>query len=308
MTKKPTLKKENQVLIDGFLQHLKTLNYSEHTVKSSNYNLKFYFIWLESEGVKLIETNTETINNYFKKLTTQRNQNTGNGLSNTYLNKIVFVIQLFYIFLRLTEPVEVKKKKYEMPSFPKFKKASFKVEVLSKEEIQILLNTCEKTLLGRRDKAMILLYYSCGLRRQEATNLNLEDVDFGRGTLFISKSKTHHQRFVFMGANTQLALEEYVFNVREKLSSNNSKETPFLLTESGKRLSVYSATYIFKKTLAETKNTVLINKKPSLHTLRHSIATHLLQAGMKLDNIALFLGHRSLDSTQIYTHIEAMSR
>lgn len=298
MIKKPTLKKENQALIDGFLQHLKTLNYSEHTLKSSNYNLQFYFIWLESEGIKLIQTNTETIHNYFKKLTTQRNQNTGNGLSNTYLNKIGFVINRFYLFLKLTED-----KKYEMPSFPKFKKASFKVEVLSKEEIQILLNACEKTLLGRRDKAMILLYYSCGLRRQEATNLNLEDVDFGRGTLFISKSKTHHQRFVFMGANTQLALEEYVFNVREKLSSNANKETPFLLTESGKRLSVYSATYIFKKTLAETKNTVLINKKPSLHTLRHSIATHLLQAGMKLDNIALFLGHRSLDSTQIYTHI-----
>ena len=150
---------------------------------------------------------------------------------------------------------------------------------------------------------MLALYYGCGLRRQEGTELNVEDIDFAKGSIFISKSKTHNQRLVFMSDNIQKMLEDYIYNVREKIVCSEKSESAFLVSERGQRISVGTVTYILNKLVLETKNQVIIEKKPSLHTLRHSIATHLLKQGMKLENIALFLGHRSLDSTQIYTHL-----
>jgi integrase/recombinase XerD len=286
------------LLLADFSTHLNTLNYSAGTNRSCKYGVRDYLIWLENKEIELLNSNSETMKIYFEKLTTQANQKTGSGLSVAYLEKIRSALQLFYSFLRLTQT-----EKYLVPIFPMLKKVQVEVVILSKEEAQLLLNACDKTLLGKRDKALLSLYYGCGLRRQEATNLNLEDVDFGRGSVFISKSKTHHQRFVFMSQNIQIILEDYAFNVREKLMGKNPKEASFFLTERGSRVSTPTASYIFEKALQATKNRVLIDKKPSIHTLRHSIATHLLNAGMKLENIALFLGHRSLDSTQIYTHI-----
>jgi len=90
-----------------------------------------------------------------------------------------------------------------------------------------------------------------------------------------------------------------LFNVREKLIDKADSQNAVLVTERGNRLSAESVVYILKKLLLEAK----IQTKASPHTLRHSIATHLLESGMKLESISLFLGHRSLDSTQIYTHL-----
>ena len=98
----------------------------------------------------------------------------------------------------------------------------------------------------------------------------------------------------------QTILEDYLFNVREKLIDKSKSEYSVLVTEKGSRLSPESVTYILQKMLTDAK----IKTKASPHTLRHSIATHLLQSGMKLESIALFLGHKSLDSTQIYTHLK----
>lgn len=294
------------LLLADFSTHLKTLNYSQGTNKSAVYSTKDYLIWLENAcpstdgNVALISTNTETLKLYFEKLTTQANQKTGDCLSVNYLDKIRSSLQLFYSFLRLTQ-TEI----YPNPVFPIFKKSNSIPTVLSKTEVQLLFKMCSDDLLGKRDRAILSLYYGCSLRRQEATNLNREDVDFDRGTLFISKSKTRQQRYVFMSDEVAQFIEDYVYNVREKLLDPKQYECALLVAQGGKRMANETVVYRFKKLVEATKNKALIHKNPSLHTLRHSIATHLLHAGMKLENIALFLGHKSLDSTQIYTRSEA---
>lgn len=289
-------------LLAQFTAHLQSVNYAKGTVKSGVNSAKDYLLYLENRDLNFNTASTKEIQEYFDFLQERTNKNTGLGLSMSYLQKIKFGLILFYDFLHLTQEVyteQGRSENYPKPIFPQIKKGNFVPKVLTKEEIEKLFKACDQTLLGKRNKALLSIYYGCGLRRQEGTALNIEDIDFNKGLIFITKSKTHRQRNVPMSANMQGILEDYLYNVREKLIDKSESQSAVLVTERGNRLSVESVMYILSKLLVEAK----ITTKASPHTLRHSIATHLLKSGMKLESIALFLGHRSLDSTQIYTHL-----
>lgn len=286
-------------LIAEFKAHLQALNYSEGIVYSSTRAIKEYLLHIENKQIKLIDASTKEVKDFFDVLEKRTNLNTGLGLSLGYLKKIKSCLELFYKFLHLTQT----NTNYPVPSFPEIKGSTYIPKVLTKEEVQSLFSSCDHSLIGKRNKAMLALYYGCGLRRQEATNLNIEDLDLNKNTVFIAKSKTHRQRIVFMSENIQKILEDYMFNTREKIIPSDKSENALLVSERGQRLSIHTANYIMQNLVRESSSKSIKEKKPSLHTLRHSIATHLLQAGMKLENISLFLGHRSLDSTQIYTHL-----
>jgi integrase/recombinase XerD len=292
-----------KILLAQFKTHLQTLNYSDGVVKSSARAIKEYLKYIEDKDYVLQKVSTNEIKEWFIHLEKRTNQKTGLGLSLSYLKKIKSCLELFYKFLRLTQT-----ESYPIPSFPEIRSGTFVPKVLTKEEVQTLFKCCDHSLLGKRNKAMLAFYYGCGLRRQEATNLNIEDVDLNKGTVFIAKSKTHRQRIVFMSENIQKIIEDYLFNVREKIIPSDKTESALLISERGQRMSIETAVYVLKKIINESDSKPLKEKKPSIHTLRHSIATHLLQAGMKLENISLFLGHKSMDSTQLYTHLANENR
>ncbi len=278
-----------------FERHLQRINYSKGTVASAVNSTKDYLFYLEENKLKLIQTNTKEVIDYFDFLEKRTNKNSGLGLSMSYLQKIKSALILFYEFLNLTQ-----KEKYSKPLFPTIKKGKYIPTVLSKEEIKKLFNICDETLLGKRNKTLLALYYGLGIRRNEGTNLNVEDINLEKGSVLITKSKTHRERNIPLNKAIQDILEDYLFNVREKLIDKSESQTALLVTDKGNRISKESVSYILQKLLTEAK----IKTKASPHTLRHSIATHLLQSGMKLESIALFLGHKSLDSTQVYTHLK----
>lgn len=288
-----------KILHAQFKTHLQTLNYSKGTVDASVRAVKEYLHKIENSQQKLIDISTKEIKEYFVYLEHRKNEKTGLGLSLSYLKKIRTSLELFYKFLQLTQTEE-----YPIPSFPEIKSGTFVPKVLTKDEVHILFNSCDESLIGKRNKAMLSLYYGCGLRRQEAINLNVEDLDLNKNTVFIAKSKTHRQRIVFMSENIQKIMEDYLFNIREKIIPSDKSETALLVSERGQRISKERVNQLMQKIVKDSNSKSLKEKRPGLHTLRHSIATHLLQAGMKLENISLFLGHKSLDSTQIYTHLK----
>jgi integrase/recombinase XerD len=277
-----------------FEMNLKTVNYSKGTIYSSIHNVRDYLDYLQEQALKLENTTSKEVKEYFKYLEKRTNKNTGLGLSMSYLQKIRSSLVLFYDFLKVSQTIH-----FEQIVFPEIKKGIYIPTVLSKEGVQTLFNTCDESLLGKRNKALLAIYYGCGLRRQEGTDLNIEDIDLNKGQIFIAKSKTRRQRNVPINKSMLDIVEDYLFNVREKLIDQEDSQNAFLVTEKGNRLAKETVVYILKSLLKEAK----ITTKASPHTLRHSIATHLLQSGMKLENISLFLGHRSLDSTQIYTHL-----
>ena len=172
---------------------------------------------------------------------------------------------------------------------------------LTTEEIKELykqIHTADNYLLGIRDRAMLSIYYGCGLRKKEGLLLETTDIDFTRKLVYVRHPKNKHERYVPMSKQVQEDLENYLYQARPNLLKENTDR--LLLTITGNLIEGQSITHRLQ--VLQNKST-LKDKKITLHLLRHSIATHLLQAGMKLENIALFLGHKSLDSTQLYTHI-----
>lgn len=274
--------------------HLQTLNYSNDTVFNTLRAVKEYLIFIESKNIVLSEITDTT--HFFDHLQARTNITTGAGLSVAYLHKYRTALKLFYSYLTIVA-------KLPAPEFPKLQRAKSQPSVLTISEVDRLFKACDSTLLGRRNKALLALYYGLGLRRKEGINVAIEHLDFQREELLVAKSKTQKQRIVPISDHVKEILEEYVYNVREKLIPESKSTDLLIVTNLGTPLSAESASYLVKKCLQEAK----IKTPAGIHTLRHSIATHLLQSGMSLENIALFLGHSSLDSTQIYTHLKAES-
>jgi len=147
---------------------------------------------------------------------------------------------------------------------------------------------------------MLAAFYSCGLRRNEVYHLDMNDIIFEKQLLHVRKAKGYKERIVPVTKQSLQYLENYLYDARPYFC--NDKNEAFFVTHSGKRLGGTMMLRRLQQLIQLTGNATLQSKDIHLHTLRHSIATHLLQNGMKLEKIKEFLGHSSLESTQIYTH------
>jgi integrase/recombinase XerD len=169
--------------------------------------------------------------------------------------------------------------------------------ILTQSEIKALYEATDDTIYGVRDKAILGLYYGCGLRCREGTRLQMTDIDYGKNTIYVKPSKNYQSRYVPISEKVKHDLQEYADHVRKHFEKEDT--TTFLLNQKGK---AFTGSGLNNRLKALTEK-ARISKPITLHSLRHSIATHLLQQGMELEQIGRFLGHKTLDATQIYTHI-----
>jgi integrase/recombinase XerC len=159
------------------------------------------------------------------------------------------------------------------------------------------------TLLGRRDRAILEALYSAGLRVSELTGMNLGDFEASEGLATV-RGKGKKERLVFFGAKARAALEDWLrarSALLEKLNktpAGRHKDAVFL-NKNGTRLTVRSVGRLLAKHLARAG----LDAAASPHSLRHSFATHLLDRGADIRSVQELLGHRSLATTQIYTHV-----
>jgi integrase/recombinase XerD len=188
------------------------------------------------------------------------------------------------------------------------------IDILTQPEIKLVFKTTELPYeqkkqdkgivfyeaMQLRDRAMLTVFYSCGLRRNEVYHLDMNDMIFEKSILHVRKAKGYKERMVPVTKQGMQHLQNYLYDGRPYFC--NDKNEAFFVTQSGKRLGGTMMLIRLKQLIQFTGNSELQNKDIHLHTLRHSIATHLLQNGMKLERIKEFLGHSSLESTQIYTH------
>jgi site-specific recombinase XerD len=171
--------------------------------------------------------------------------------------------------------------------------------VLSREEMQTLLDRIPiRTPLEMRDRAMLELAYSCGLRAEEVVNLNTDSPDFDGERLRI-EGKGGKTRLVPMGEPAQAALTGYLERGRHALVGG-SEEQALLVSKSGRRLHPSDV----RRRLERWVREAAIAGRVSPHALRHSFATHLLEGGADLRSIQELLGHASLSTTQVYTQVE----
>ena len=171
--------------------------------------------------------------------------------------------------------------------------------VLSRDEMQTLLDRIPtRTPLEMRDRAMLELAYSCGLRAAEVVNLNTESPDFDGERLRI-EGKGGKTRLVPMGEPAQAALTRYLERGRRALVGA-ATEDALLVSKSGRRLHPSDV----RRRLERWVREAAITGGVSPHALRHSFATHLLEGGADLRSIQELLGHASLSTTQVYTQVE----
>jgi integrase/recombinase XerD len=283
------------VLKNSFEKWMNTLGYAQSTVYSStNYINDFFFYLKTNEITELEQLKPETINTYFSYLQKRKNKRQSGGLATNTIISNINSLKRFSKYLQETGKANI-----EIEPSLKAEKENTKT-ILTKAEITALYKACGNDYLGIRDKAMLSIYYGCGLRRSEGQQLDVKDILIKEKRVFVRKGKNYKERYVPMTENIKEDLENYIYTAREKiLSFKNIKEEAFFLSMQSKRISGNGLIERLKK-LIQTTN---IQKDAGFHTLRHSIATHLLQSGLELEEIKQFLGHASLETTQIYTHI-----
>ena len=284
--------KEFIALEKSFGEWLEMLNFERSTVRYAPVKAREFFYWLERHKILSVDNLTAgTISDYFYYLSARENQVKGGRLSKNYLRTHLTALRKLSRYLRENghEGFET-----DIAITGTTRKS---INVFTKSEIKALYRSCEGDLLGVRDKAMLGVYYGCGLRRSEGVSLDQEDINFEKGLLYVRKGKNYKQRFVPFTGTVKEDLYNYLHFARPMLARGN--EQAFLLSQRGNRLCEEAMV----DRLKALKEKALIDRPGSLHTLRHSIATHLLQSGLSPEKIKHFLGHSSLESTQIYTHI-----
>ena len=299
------LKLNNEVFkgfVVNYKEWLDILGYAESTVYALPIHLQEFFYYLEQNAIKNIsQITTKTVKEYYNELKERANERQNGGLSKSYLNKHQQALKKFKEYLQNHnyKHFNIHLKSEKQPT-------EEKLNILTQSEIKALFNATKyshsRNRFRLRDKAILTVLYSCGLRRNEAVHLNISDIFFDKERIFVRKGKNYKERFVPINKKNAEILEDYIFEGRPQFYQSNLTEALFT-SQQGKRLNGMSFANRLKAIVQATNNKNIVEKQITLHILRHSIATHLLQQEVPLESIKTFLGHSSLESTQIYTHL-----
>jgi site-specific recombinase XerD len=284
---------EHKILRQGFAEWLQVLGYASCSVVSMPRHLVEFLQYQESRGkYHLAQLTATDATGFLAYQQTRIGIRTGQGFSAGHLNKYIQALQLFSRYIRQTgkSPVGFTLELLDTPS-------SLPVW-LSRAEIRRLYGAIQDDVLGQRDRAMLAVFYGCGLRLQEGASLDCSDVLHDKRMLYVRRGKGYKERYVPVAEQPYRDIRDYLEQGRPELLQQPCAEL-FLDANKGRPLGKQSL-YLRIKALVRKAG---ITKEVGTHTLRHSIATHLLQGGMPLERIAAFLGHTVLDSTQLYTHL-----
>ena len=275
-------------LIDQYCNHASfKRGLSRNTILAYKSDLRIFLTWLEYDKKKFSTADRIVINNYLA-------DRLDKGTSVSTIQRIITCIKSFYLFLFENEIInnnpaqliENPKKRRKLPT------------IISEDEVEKLLDSPDiKTSIGLRDKCILELLYSAGLRISELLNIRVNQISKEKPFLKI-KGKGNKERLVPIGSSAMSLLLLYIDTYRANLKPSNHIDMLFL-NENSSIISRQACWEMIQKYATVS----LINKKISPHNLRHAFATHLLNNGADLRTVQMLLGHASLSTTQIYTHI-----
>lgn len=260
----------NKAGMKMFLDYMERKRYSKNTIKNYVSQVRSFQRFCCDKYFSLIED--ESLHRYINYIVYTKK------VSSSYQNIAVNAIKLYFktvYFKKIPKCILRPRKSKTLPT------------VLSEKEVVDILNSIKNI----KHKTAVSLIYSAGLRVSEAVNLKLKDIDWSRGIITIRQSKGKKDRQVGLANNISIMIKEYLGEYTPK--------SYLLEGQKGGQYSVKSIQNVFKKA-CEKANIV---KKATVHTLRHSYATHLLENGIDLRIIQELLGHNSSKTTEIYTHV-----
>jgi len=278
-----------------FMDYMQKRNWSESTIKSTlNTIERFYNFVIEKYGsFDIKEISRDIIDEYYNYLLEYRKKD-GKKLKKSSVMSVMKGVRRLFQFLIFERYVL-----FDPTDHLRFKKIKKDIskEILSISQMKKLLDTPDlRKPLEFRDKAILELLYSTGIRREEVSSINIYDIDLEDGFLKI-KGKGKKERIVPVGKVACKYVKEYLDKVRPNLVKDNIEQGLFV-NYYGKRISKVSIGFIVKKYMRRAGL-----EGYSTHSIRHSFATHLLQRGCNLKYIQEMLGHSNIDTTQIYTTV-----
>jgi integrase/recombinase XerD len=274
--------------IDQFCDYVSFKNnLKQNTIIAYKSDLKIFLSWISNNNNKFSDVDRVLINNYLAS-------RLDSGVSVSTIQRIITCIKSFYLFLY--ENNFIQSNPAQLIDNPK-KRRKLPI-IISENEIEALLS-CPNTdtSSGMRDKCILELLYSSGLRISELLNIKVNQITQDKSFLKI-KGKGGKERLVPIGSSAMSSLLTYIDTYRCNIKNIDNVEMLFI-KETGAVISRQECWKMIKK-YALASN---INKKISPHNLRHAFATHLLNNGADLRTVQMLLGHASLSTTQIYTHI-----
>lgn len=268
----------NEESIYQFRKELQNLGYCKAVVNSYPKQVAKFLNHIRKAYFEIQSSDIVTYHSYLQTIQSSR---AGSRLSESYIHSILLAIKLYFEYLqragqRKDNPYQVKIKS------PK----SEERKIFTKEEIQKLYSKSNPL-----QTIILHLCYACGLRRNEAAELSVKDIDLVSCLLYIRKGKGKKRRVIPFTKQVQQDFKSYI-NVKHKIQDD-------------RKLLNVTAVRVYKEFKKLLKKTELANKGFVLHCLRHTIATQLLEQGMELEKVRDFLGHEYLSTTQIYTKIRS---
>ncbi|MFN3405838.1 MAG: tyrosine-type recombinase/integrase [Cytophagaceae bacterium] len=272
-------------ILEQFTRYIQQIGYS----KGSQYQIPSCIKeFLEVTNKTFKSITQQDILDFYQYLQTRPLKRRTGALSEAMIAQYVFSLKTFFNWLEQTGQI-----KYNPISNIRFKSPEGNPrEPLSQKEIQQLFEAAQTS----KETAILHLFYSCGLRRTEAENLNTADIHFSKNLLYVREGKGAKRRAIPINEKVKNELESYYNHERTKVN-----EEAFMLNRTNQRMSGDSYNRALKKIIERTE----INKETTLHHLRHSIATHLLENGLSIEFVRDFLGHSHLEATQIYAKVKA---
>lgn len=299
--------RRNRKLVKEYKGWLNALNYSLSKQNDYTVMVTKMFTYMEQKAITRLDSITKNdLTQYKEHLQQTKSSYTGNPYSQKYINTHLGAIRNFVNFLKQQHP----NKSIPVEHLKNERLERKEKEILSRKEIEHLFElTKGKNKYLLRDRAMLSVFYGLGLRRSEGTQLYVKDIDFVRNYVHVRHGKGNKERIVPMSNGVQSHLKEYLKEARPMFTRGGYVRSFFVSNNGtaldGQVLHANLKSLIKRSTLQNLKEKY---KAIGLHSLRHSIATHLMDNGMDFENISLFLGHSSSDSTQIYTHLKEVKQ
>ncbi len=261
--------------------------YSIKTIESSKNDIELFFIYCKENNLNYKNLNIDSTRGYLKYLDKLQYKNTS-------ISRMLSSLRGFYRYLMVKKKVNVNY--FKLLSNPKKEK---KVpNYLQYDEFEKIIRSIPvDTALGKRNSLIVELLYATGIRVSELVDIKLKDITLNERSIRII-GKGNKERIVYYGEYAESSLKDYLSNSRDELLKKKSSDY-LLVNHLGNKLTTAGIRDILEK-IVETAS---LKHKISPHTLRHTFATHLLSEGADLRAVQELLGHESLSTTQIYTHV-----
>lgn len=273
--------------LNNFISYLtNNKRYSPYTITSYKKDTYDYLEFLKKNNIDIKNSNYKIVEEYSKYLYKKK-------LSKRSIARKYSSIRTFYNYLEknnilennIFNLLENPKKEEKLPHF------------INEYELDKMFEIPDNSPKGQRDRLILELLYGTGVRVSELVNIKINDIDFNNNSIKV-RGKGNKDRYVFYGKYCKEAINNYIKNGRISLLNGQTSDY-LLLNRFGKNISVVS----IRKILNEIINKCSLDIKISPHVLRHTFATHLLNEGADIMHVKELLGHSSLSTTSIYTHV-----